>query len=159
MKRNSELRIIAAVCFLVFMAAGCATGRENPVDTSAFTIEKVSSDRARLSNVGVYEDNEDLVVRGLVKRKGITIIPDKGIVEVLVIDPTGEILAAATDRYTPRFTRKKKTARFSVRFSDPFPEGCIVRVAHRSSPEECITTGDRLDSESSGKQSCPHLFN
>ncbi len=134
MKKIVGWRISMVLCFLLILVGEGAASGVNVVDEGIVTIERVNSKRARVSHVCVYQDDKGTWVSGMVKRKGITVVPDKGHVDIVVFSPDGDLVREVIDRYTPRLTRKKRMGRFSVRIATSLPEGSTVRVVHHDKP-------------------------
>jgi hypothetical protein len=134
MKKIMGWSIGVVLCFLFIIVGECAASRVNLVDEGIATVERVNSRQARVSHVSVYQDDKGVLISGMVRRKSVATGPDKGHVDVVVFSPDGDVLQEVIGRYTPRLTKNKRTARFSVRISTSLPQGCIVRVVHHDKP-------------------------
>ena len=132
MKKIIGSSIGVILCFLSIIGGECAESRINLVDDGTVTVERVDSRQARIVNVNVYQDGEGIVISGTVRRKSTTVAVDKGHVDVVVFSPDGNIIQEVIARYTPRLTKKRRSAQFSVRIETSLPNNSIVRMVHHT---------------------------
>ena len=113
---------------MVAVLAGCATGKDL-VRNGTLNVERIDSNRARLSSVYVRQEGEGIYVRGKVSKRSSGRSPIPGHVHVAVIDPEGDVLGDTRTSYE-RTSGKGRSAYFSVQIPTEPPIGSTLRVTH-----------------------------
>ena len=126
---------------LVLLAFGLsstafASTRIDLIKNDTLEIERLPSRGYRILRIFAYNDNNELVVTGRVKRLHSTYF-GTGHVDIAIISPGGEILNQVSTSYTPRYLRRKPSrgSRFEVRFPDVPQVGSTVRIVHHRNDE------------------------
>ncbi len=133
-KELSAITVALSFGLLASIISGCATDRTSLVDQGIVSLEAVPSDKVRIFWTDVYEDAEDVVVYGVVRRQYYTSYPMKIHVDVTISSPDGTVLqkARTPDIYVPSH-RPGKTVnwkRFEVRFPDIPQDSKVQMVVH-----------------------------
>jgi hypothetical protein len=105
MRRNVGTIGVAGVvtmCLVATIVSGCATSRVNLVDTGAVSVEKIPSERIYISRVSVFQEGDELLVSGFVKRRHSS-GPGGGHVDIAIVGPDGGAVEKITVSYFPRF--------------------------------------------------------
>jgi hypothetical protein len=125
---------IATLCLVATIVPGCATSRVNLVDSGTVSIEKVSSEKTCISKVYVFQEGNDLIVSGNVKRR-VSPGPGGGHVDVTILGPDGVSIKELETPYFPRIIPLKgaRESKFSVKIPILLPEGSKVQVEHHHS--------------------------
>ena len=118
---------------ILFSVTSCATSIENLAKTGTVSIEIVPSPSRNIavSEVSVYQDNEELLIKGKVKRK-TTIFESGGHVDIAIIDPDDMVIELLSTDYVPRIINRKgaRESTFIVRMPIILSEDSTVRVAY-----------------------------
>ena len=130
--RNVKFVIFAIFGFTIASFAGCASNRINLVDNGTVTIECVNSKRMLVSRVYVYQEGDELVISGRVKRRFSTGIGTGGHVDIAMFNQEGTPIINISKHYTPRLTKHSRTSSFTVHLPLIISERSIVRVVHHS---------------------------
>ncbi len=117
------------------VVAGCATNNFNYTYEAPVIFKRVPSEDVHISEALAYEDGDELVIYGKVKRG-----PDnccdavRGHVDIVVIGPEGYLLDMASTMYRPRNIPKvrSRSSRFRVRLPYTLPDGVTIRIAYHS---------------------------
>jgi YD repeat-containing protein len=130
MKKSNILITLALVVFGI-ITLGCASHRVNLVENGKIIIERVPSKNIYVSKAHVYQEENELLITGRVKRSNTSVL-DGGHVDIAVVSPEGKILDKVSTSYTPRIIRRKgsRESLFSARLSMTPPEGTTVRLAY-----------------------------
>lgn len=132
--KNSLLR----TTFLVFVTFIVLTGN---VSAKTDITDQVSIDRIPYNNstyitsVKVYQDGDNVIVRGQLKRNRNSVRKFDGHIDIAIISPDGDTINSTSVNYTPRHssTRTKRKAyrktRFKASFSGKLQKGSTVRVS------------------------------
>jgi hypothetical protein len=135
-KKIGSIEILACLCLAMIVLAGCASSKVNLVDTERVTIERMASEGGvRIENVYVYQEGNELLVSGRVKRRGTGRVIPRGHVDIAILSPEGNVIEKASTSYVPTTIRRKLSHRgshFNARFSVVPPEGSTVRVSYHA---------------------------
>jgi hypothetical protein len=137
MKKKILTLVVAMVLsMLTAVISGCAGNRISLVDQGAISVETKPSESVRILWTDVYQDGEDIIVYGAVRRRSHTSYPLTTHVDVMILAPDGEVLqeARTQDIYVPRRIPGKGVnwKRFEARFSSMPPQGSLVRLVSHS---------------------------
>ena len=104
--------------------------RVNLVENGTVTIEYMPSENIYISNAVAYQDGNEILITGVVKRHANSSSTVDGHVHVFVLDPSGIILTQGATHYIPRIVRRKgsRESRFTIRFPIVSPKGTTIRV-------------------------------
>ena len=130
------LTVVIGLTVVAVFASGCTTSGINRINETSVPFQLVPSEGVYVSGVQAYEDGEELVICGSVKRGSQNCCdPARGRVDIPVIAPDGLVLDRVSTFYSPRNIPKvrSRSSRFAVRLPYTLPDGVIVRIAHRSS--------------------------
>ena len=133
---KSKLLFTALVVTLsaVSVMSGCSSNRISLVDQGIVSVETKASKNVGILWTDVYQDGEDIIVYGVVRRRSHTSYPLKTHVDVTILAPDGEVLqeARTPDIYVPRRIPGKgiNWKRFEVRFPDVPQNSRVQAVAH-----------------------------
>ena len=130
--RNIKIVIFAIFGLTIVYIAGCASNRINLVDNGTVSIERVSSQRTLVSKVYVYQQEEELVISGRVRRRLSTGLAGGGHVDITVLNQEGKPIKNISKGYLPRWIKHSRTSSFTVHLPLIISEASIVRVVHHS---------------------------
>jgi hypothetical protein len=144
-----EKKLLVAVIgmclgIVVTTVPGCVTNRVSLVDQGIVSVDTVPSEKVSILWADVYEDGEDVVVYGTLRRRGYTGYPMKTHVDVTISSPDGTVLeeARTPDIDVPRYILGKHTRsrgirgkRFEVRFRE-VPQGSKINMVVHVGPHE-----------------------
>ncbi len=130
MKKLSILISLTLVLTGIF-SFGCVSHRINLVENGKIIIERVPSKNIYVSEAHVYQEENELVITGRVKRSN-TSVWDGGHVDIAVVSPKGKVLDKVSTSYTPRIIRRKgsRESFFSASLPMTPPEGTTVRLVY-----------------------------
>ncbi|MFH1739964.1 MAG: hypothetical protein ABIH23_13220 [bacterium] len=133
-KRVLNLAIMLLVSTGVVLMSGCACKRASLVDSGAVSLERVPSKYARVSVATVYQEEDQLVVSGAVKRDYFFRSHLRGHVDVETVDLNGEVLEQVCASYLPREIPRmgSRSSMFKVRMPVHPDKGSRVRLTHRN---------------------------
>jgi len=134
---NSKFLSIAfavALSAVPTVMSGCSSNRISLVDQGVVSIEAEPSKNVRILWTDVYQDGEDIMIYGVVRRRSHTSYPLKTHVDIKVFNTDGKVLqeARTPDIYVPRRVPGKgiNWKCFKLRLPD-IPENSRVQaVAH-----------------------------
>jgi hypothetical protein len=118
------------------LVSGCATSSVNYTGETSVLFERVPSEDALVSEVHSYEDGDELVVFGRVKRAVDNCCDAaRGHVDIAVVGPDGFVLDTVSVSFSPRNIPKvrSRSSRFVTRLPYTVPDGITLRVAYHSS--------------------------
>lgn len=131
--RSSFMKIILLVFVAFFVFAGIATAITNVTDQ--VIVERIPyKSKIFFASVNVYQDGDNVIVSGRLKRDRFSMRRFNGHVDVAIISPDGQTISSTSVKYTPRFrsTRTQRRAyrktRFKASFSEKLQKGSTVRV-------------------------------
>ena len=130
------LRVSTIWCLLIGFISGCATNRVSLVDENMVSVEKQGNESVEILWTDVYQDGEDTVVYGVIRRRSHTSYPIKTHVDVAIVSPDGTMLqeARTPDIYVARRVPGKGTdwTRFKIRFPGALTQGSKVNMVVHS---------------------------
>lgn len=134
-----DLRILFVLMIVSFSMIGlaCASNRLNLLKDGTFKFEPIPSKNYYISYVNVYQNDNELVLRGHVKRRS-RVGGGSGHVDIAILSPDGDVLEQISTLHRPQIilTRRmhNRKSTFEVRLPTIPPAGSIFRVAyHRES--------------------------
>lgn len=113
--------------------SGCTFNRINLVDQGLVAVERVDLETTCISEPSVYQDGDELIIRGSVKChrfRGFS----RGHIDIAIVSAEGEVLQSLSALYYPRVIPRKvgRESRFHIDFPLKPPAGTVVRLAfHR----------------------------
>ncbi len=117
---------------------GCATSNVNYTNEASVLFERVPSEDVVISEVHSYENGDELVIYGRVKR-GYQNCCDsaRGHVDIALLAPDGFVIDAFSTLYSPHNIPKvrSRSSRFEVRRPYLPPDGLIIRMAYHGDLE------------------------
>ncbi len=118
--------------------SGCVTNRISLADEGLVWVETVPSKKVKILWTDVYEDGNDVVVYGVLRRIGHSSFPFNIHVDVTVFSPDGKVLYENRTQEigVPRRVVGKGVdwKRFEVRFPEQIPEGSSIRAVCHADP-------------------------
>jgi len=133
--RARDLRklFVLMIVSISMTGLGCASNRVNLIKKGTVTLERIPSKGYYVSHVDVYQNDNELVLHGNVKRRTHSNTVT-GHVDITIVSPDGEILGEISTSYRPRIILRRRlrkcTSYFTVSLSIVPPKGSIVRVAY-----------------------------
>lgn len=135
-KFSGFLPVMILVTAFVFIS-GCATSNVSPNETSIL-FESMPSKGVIVSNVRAYEDADEFVIYGKVKRTFNNCCnAERGHIDIAVVAPDGLVLDIVSVLYTPRNIPRVRgrTSRFRARFPYTLAEDITLRITYHENPE------------------------
>ena len=99
-------------------------------------VETIASTRAAVSQVSVYQEDDQLVISGTVRQRLRTVVADNGHIDIEVISADGKSVKKFCERYNPRLTRKHRSATFMAHLPITVSEGTTIRLTHHKEPHQ-----------------------
>jgi len=128
-----KTNILIKLALVVFgiVSVGCASHRVNLAENGKIIVERVPSKNIYVSKAHVYQEENELVITGRVKRSNTSAL-DGGHVDIAVVSPEGKVLDKVSTSYTPRIIRRKGSheSLFSARLTMIPPVGTTVRLVY-----------------------------
>ncbi len=135
-------------CFLFILFIGMTTvvmstnasDRVNLVKEGVAFVEYVPSKGVYVSKTYVYQDGDELVISGKVRRPYASFAV-AGHVDIEMLDPEGTTFKKTIATHIPRIVRRKgpRDASFTVRLPIILPKGATVRVGYHSSLDKALS--------------------
>ncbi len=143
--RQKQVMFIAGLCLAFITFYGCGFGRPHhrrykavPVERSADAkdtvfVETKSCVEVTLSAIRVYQDGDDTIVKGDIKRHN-SFQPSRGHVRVVVLSDNGKIISQVQSSYYPETSPRKPrhnvkmTSSFTARLLLVLPDEAVVRI-------------------------------
>lgn len=129
----STVFFTVALCGIALLfASGCAATRTNLVENGAVSLELAPGERIFVDRAYAFEQNNELIVSGRVKRRRSEGIGG-GDVKIVVISPTGAVLSATVAPYYPRIIPREgaRESTFIARIPVVPPRGSTIHVKYR----------------------------
>jgi hypothetical protein len=129
-------RVLADLTVVLLLVTGCATFNIPTTDRPDIRVERLPSHSQSVTDVRVYQQEEELVVSGKVTSSNPFYLP--GHVDIVLCPPDG----VAIDRAQPRiFSHDSKrggvkTANFTARLPQLPPAGSTIRLKYHAPPFE-----------------------
>ena len=145
-KRVMTNKLLLTGVFLVISTiwvTGCATNNVNYTNEAPVLFERVPSEDVLISDVHAYEDGDELVIYGKVKRAANNCCDAaRGHVDIAVIAPDGLVIDLVNVLYSPRNIPKvrSRTSRFITRLPYTPPEDITLRITYHDSIEIAALT-------------------
>lgn len=123
-------RILLLSVVVVSALTGCASGHDLIRD-GTLNVERMSSDRVKISTLYVRQDADRVVVRGRLSKRYAGRSPIPGHLHIAFIDPEGGVLSDTRIRYW-QLSGKSGLSEFYAQIPTEPPIGSTVRVTHHS---------------------------
>ena len=126
-----SILIVLIFCMVTIVMSTCASNQVNLVENGTVSLEFVPSKGIYVSKAYVYQDGNEFVISGKVKRPyGRSFVT--GHVYIEMIDPEGTTFKKTTATHIPRIVRRKgaRDASFTVRLPIIIPKGATVRLGY-----------------------------
>ena len=131
----ATLYITMSLIGVVLFISSCATQKVNLVDEGIITVEPKRSKKVIIDRVKVYQDNENAVISGRVRRQSRLPSFINGHVDVTILKPDGAQLKKAAAYYYPRQIQNRRAgggSSFKVRIPFELIRGSKVRVDYHN---------------------------
>ncbi|MBW8035977.1 MAG: hypothetical protein FVQ79_10180 [Planctomycetes bacterium] len=142
-KQNTIYIAVLTLVLLVVFLSGCiATNRTDLVKNGTVTIARQKTGKAYISSSSAYEENGELVITGILRRRDHVGGPIKTHVDVAIVSAGGTVASEvrSSDIAVSRRIAGRgylSSERFTIRISDVPAKGSIVRlVSHSGSHTE-----------------------
>ena len=138
MSSFSGLLIGMSLTFASILISGCATSNLNYKNEASVVFECMPSEDALISDVHAFEDGDELVILGKVKRAADNCCDAvRGHVDIAIVAPDGFVLDAGSFLYSPRNIPKVRSRSSHFKAVLPYivPEDFVLRITHHSSRE------------------------
>jgi hypothetical protein len=128
--------IVLIFCLVTIVMSTYASNQVNLVENGTASLEFVPSKGIYVSKAYVYQDGDDLVITGKVKRHSGS-LSVTGHVDIVILDPKGTTLKKVAVSHVPRIVRRQgaSDASFSARLPIIPPKGATVRLGFHSSKD------------------------
>ncbi len=130
-----KYRFISVMVFLLasMTTYGCALHRVNLVDNGTVLLELVPSDEGYVSQAHVFQDDDEMLISGKVKRTTHSSAIHQGHVDIAIIAPDGTVVHEVSAPDTPTSLRRRATTKrtFSVRLKIVPAQGTKIRMTYR----------------------------
>jgi hypothetical protein len=127
---------LVAIGVLTAIISGCVTNRVSLVDENMVSVEKQGNETVEILWTDAYQDGEDTVVYGVIRRRSHTSYPIKTHADVAIVSPDGTMLqeARTPDIYVARRVPGKGIdwTRFNIRFPGMLTQGSKVNMVVHS---------------------------
>lgn len=137
-KRYSVTLITTGLSVLMTVISGCAAARTDLVDTGVLTLEKQRGGKVYIAWSSAYEQDDGLVISGVLRRHDHVGNAIKTHVDVTILSPDGRVIdtARSNEVYVPRRItgRGQSLKRFRVHLPNLPPRGSLVRMTSHSGP-------------------------
>jgi hypothetical protein len=120
------------------LISGCATSNLTCANEASVLLERILSEDVLISEMHAYEDEDELVIYGKVKRAADNCCDTtRGWVEIAVVAPDGLVLDVVSVSYKPRNIPKvrSRSSNFMARLPYTVPQGFVLRITYRTSLE------------------------
>lgn len=134
-RRLKQQKRFASLCLgSTLLLSGCATFPD-PVSERSLDLERVSSQRAKVSYLYVKQQADTFVVRGKVQKRFKYRGPMPGHVHITLIAPTGEVLVESPVSYMQKGATSRSVD-FELQLPVEPPVGSTLRATHPPSRHE-----------------------
>jgi len=135
---RNRVSSLIAIGVLTTITSGCVTNRVSLVDENMVSVEKQGNETVEILWTDVYQDGEDTVVYGVIRRRSHTSYPIRTHVDVAIVSPDGTMLqeSRTPDIYVARRVPGKGIdwTRFNLRVPGVLAQGSKVKmVVHMGS--------------------------
>ncbi len=116
----------------LLFASGCVATRIDLVENGAVSLELAPGEKIFVDRAYAFEQNDELIVSGWVKRRYSEGIGG-GNVKVVVISPAGAVIGETVAPYYPRIIPRvgDRESLFIARIPEVPPRGSTIRVKYR----------------------------
>ncbi len=134
----SRLLIGTSLTLATILISGCATSNLNCTNEASVLFERIPSEDVLISEVHAYEDEDELVIYGKVKRTADNCCDaTRGHVDIAVVAPDGLVLDVISVLYSPRNIPKvrSRSSHFMARLPYTVLQGFVLRITYHTSLE------------------------
>lgn len=128
--RQQQANRIVLLSLVVSALTGCASGHDL-IRNGTLNVERMSSDRVKISSLYVRQDTDGVVVRGRFSKRYAGRSPIPGHLHIAFVDPEGGVLSDTRIRYW-QLSAKSGLSEFYVQILSEPPIGSTIRVTHHS---------------------------
>ena len=129
-KRTRFAGYISVLIVLATMNCGCSTGTEKVQEPKSTRIEVLQVGRTQLSFVKTREQDDALIVSGVVAPRGRRTSGGHGHIDVEMYDANGAKVAERSVTYEPHHLARREQTRFRAKFDRPVPKNGKLVVRH-----------------------------
>ena len=129
--------LVRFVMFSVFLS-GCTESQITDTSGKEPVVKATIAEKVHVIDVRSYQRGPELVISGTVKRSYNFCCDDaKGHIDIVVVDPDGFVLGAASAYHSPRNIPKNRTrsAKFEATLPITLPKGAVIRTAYHSNSD------------------------
>lgn len=118
----------------IMVLGGCASVGRDLTESGEVSVERSPSKLVSIQAVTVRQDEEQLVVSGVVRRASLTSVPLWGHVNVTAFDAAGQNVGYAVVGYSPSSLPQKgpRSSHFTARIPVQAIQGTVVRIEHHT---------------------------
>ena len=129
--KRSIIWLIMILSATAFSTMACSSSLVDRVQEGGIIIDTIESRHFRISRAVVYQEGENLIVSGKVKRK-TTALRGSGHVDVVILGPDHSLLYEGSTLQVPAIVRRKgsRESRFTVAIPVTVREGSFVRIGY-----------------------------
>lgn len=130
----ATFRILTGLTVILLMITGCATFNIPTTDRPDIRVERLPSHSQSVTDVRVYQQEEELVFSGKVTSSNPFYLP--GHVDLVLCAPDGVAIDRAQPRIFSQGSKRGgvKTAKFTARLPQLPPTGSTVRLQYHAPP-------------------------
>jgi hypothetical protein len=139
----SRLLIGMSFTFGFILISGCAASNLNYKNEASVIFECIPSEDVLISDVNAFENGDELVIFGKVKRAPNNCCDAvRGHLDMAIIAPDGFVLDAGSFLYSPRNIPKGRSRSSHFKAVLPYivPEDFVLRITYHSSRELASST-------------------
>ena len=99
--RKSVMILLLNIAMLCLGLSGCVLNRVNLVEEDVVAVERVDPETTCIARPAVYQDGDELIIRGSVKChrfRGFS----RGHIDIAIVSAEGEVLQSLSALYYPR---------------------------------------------------------
>ena len=139
-KKLSTIAVTLSFGIFVSIISGCAGNRVDLVDSGFLTLEEHATGKVYIAWSDAYENEDGIVITGVLRRRDHVGSPIKAHVDVTVLSPDDRVVdtARSQDIYVSRRItgRGQSLKRFSVHLPNVPPRGSTVRMVSHTGPHD-----------------------
>lgn len=142
-KQNTINIAVLTLVLLVVFSSGCtAVNRRDLIKNGTLTIDRQKTGKAYIASSSAYEENDELVITGILRRRDQVGGPIKTHIDVAIVSAAGTVtdeVRSSDIEVSRRITGRSylSSERFTIRISDVPPRGSVIRlVSHSGTHDE-----------------------
>lgn len=140
LEKNQGVKTFICLGLAFVALGGCGNHKVNLIKKGVVHLEisekeRASIKRAQVFHAEVYQEGNDLIVSGEIKRRS-RFSNFKGHADVMILSPEGDLTKEVSVPYYPRQIPENAphTSSFSLRLSLVVPDGTTIRVRYHDDP-------------------------